>query len=207
MRGARVQITWTCRPRRGLQFTLAARPAAQHAGCSERVRLALRLLARQPGLCHAIGDAVLPALARRPDLVSRLISVHAAPGERGRLADAHERAAASGSFLDATRGGCGGLIDDYLTYAAGWDFPLDEVHHEVHLWHGAGDSLVPVEHALQLAASLPRCEVHIDPDEGHHSFRSSLAEILAALVSYRPRATPGSPTRSLGRASRQPVNQ
>jgi pimeloyl-ACP methyl ester carboxylesterase len=173
-------------------------------GVQWRVRLALGLLAQHPGLCRAIGDAVLPAVAQHPELVNRVISAHAAPAERHRLADGHERAAASDSFLDATRAGVGGLVDDYLTYAAGWDFPLAEVYNEVHLWHGAGDPLVPVEHALQLAAALPRCQVFIDPDEGHHFFRSSLAEILAALVSYRPRqgAAP-----LAARPSRQPVNQ
>jgi pimeloyl-ACP methyl ester carboxylesterase len=156
-------------------------------GVQRRVRFALGLLAQRPGLCRAIGDTVLPAVAQRPELVNRVISAHAAPAERARLADGSERTAASDSFLDATRSGVGGLVDDYLTYAGGWDFPLAEVYNEVHLWHGAGDPLVPVEHALQLAAVLPRCQVFIDPDEGHHFFRSSLAEILAALVSYRPR--------------------
>lgn len=174
-------------------------------GVQRRVRLALRLLVQHPGLCRAIGDAVLPAVAQRPELVNRVICAHAAPAERQRLAtDGRERVAASDSFLDATRAGVGGLVDDYLTYAAGWDFPLAEVYNEVHLWHGASDPLVPVEHALQLAASLPRCQVFIDPDEGHHFFRSSLMEILAALVGYRPRQS-GAP--SADRPSRQPVNQ
>jgi pimeloyl-ACP methyl ester carboxylesterase len=155
-------------------------------GAQRRVRLALALLARQPCLCRAVGDAVLPVVARHPGLVNRVIRAHAAPAERERLASRSERAAAAGSFLDATRAGVGGLVDDYLTYAAGWDFPLADVCNEVHLWHGARDPLVPVEHALQLAASLPQCRVFIDPDEGHHFFRSSLAEILAALVGNGP---------------------
>jgi pimeloyl-ACP methyl ester carboxylesterase len=151
---------------------------------SRRVRVALGLLSSRPGLCRMVGDTVLPALARHPGLVNRVISAHAAPAERERLAQKHERAAASGSFLDATSDGVGGLIQDYLTYAAGWGFPLAEVYNEVHLWHGAGDPLVPVEHALALAASLPRCQVFIDPDEGHHFFRAGLAEILASLLGY-----------------------
>ncbi|MDQ6776703.1 MAG: hypothetical protein M3071_10935 [Actinomycetota bacterium] len=53
---------------------------------------------------------------------------------------------------------------------------------EVHLWHGLEDPLVPVEHALQLAISLPRCRVFLDPDQGHHFFRRRLAKILAVLV-------------------------
>jgi pimeloyl-ACP methyl ester carboxylesterase len=166
-------------------------------GIQRRVRLALALLARQPGVCRAVGDAVLPAVARHPGLVNHVICAHAAPAERERLAGSHERTAAADSFLDATRAGVGGLVDDYLTYAAGWEFPLAEVYNEVHLWHGAGDPLVPVEHALQLAASLPRCQVFIDPEEGHHFFRSSLAEILATLVGYRSRQGAGAASRQL----------
>ena len=52
----------------------------------------------------------------------------------------------------------------------------------MHLWHGLEDPLVPIEHALQLAATLPGCRVFLDPDEGHHFFRRRLAEILAVLV-------------------------
>lgn len=159
---------------------------APHAttGVRRRVRLGLGLLSERPGLCRAVGDSVLPVLARHPGLVNRVISAHAAPAERERLAQKSERVAASSSFLDATSAGIGGLIEDYLTYAAGWGFALCEVYNEVHLWHGADDPLVPVEHALQLAAALPRCQVFIDPDEGHHFFRSGLAEILAALLGY-----------------------
>jgi pimeloyl-ACP methyl ester carboxylesterase len=150
-----------------------------------------------------VGDAVLPAVARHPGLVNRVICAHAAPAERERLAGRHERAAAAHSFLDATRAGVGGLVDDYLTYAGGWEFPLAEVYNEVHLWHGASDPLVPVEHALQLAASLPRCQVFIDPEEGHHFFRSSLAEILTTLVSSGE--PPGRRSATRASASRRPA--
>lgn len=58
----------------------------------------------------------------------------------------------------------------------------EEVQPEVHLWHGAGDPLVPAEHALQLAATLPNCRVFVDPEEGHHFFRANLEQILGSLV-------------------------
>jgi hypothetical protein len=44
------------------------------------------------------------------------------------------------------------------------------------------DPLVPIEHALQLAAALPNCHVFFDADEGHHFFRRRLREILTVLV-------------------------
>jgi pimeloyl-ACP methyl ester carboxylesterase len=63
---------------------------------------------------------------------------------------------------------------------------------------GAADPLVPVEHALQLAAALPNCRVFVDPDEGHHFFRSSLEQILAALVDHEPTGVPAALRRPAG---------
>jgi pimeloyl-ACP methyl ester carboxylesterase len=151
-------------------------------GMQRRIRLALALLARAPGLCAALGDAAVPAIRRHPELLSRVIAAHAAPSERANLQRADERLAASTSFLDAAAGGVRGMIDDYLACAREWGFPAHGVQAEVHLWHGLEDLVVPIEHALQLAVALPRCRVFFDPDEGHHFFRRRLAKILAVLI-------------------------
>jgi pimeloyl-ACP methyl ester carboxylesterase len=154
----------------------------QTPGMSRRIRMALALLARAPGSCSALGDAALPVIARHPRLLSQVIAAHAAPGERARLADPAERAAASSSFLAAAEGGVRGMIQDYLTYARAWGFDVTEVTAGVQLWHGVCDPLVPVEHALQLAVALPDCRVFLDADEGHHFFRRRLRSILVALL-------------------------
>lgn len=151
-------------------------------GLPRRVGLPLAALAAAPELARRLGNAVLPLLSEHPGLITGVIAAHAAPGERARLASSPDRSAASTSFLDATCGGVGGLIDDFLTYAHGWGFDPTCVDSEVQLWHGACDPLVPVEHALQLAAALPNCRVFIDPDEGHHFFRASLGQILGVLA-------------------------
>jgi pimeloyl-ACP methyl ester carboxylesterase len=160
-------------------------------GMQRRFRLALAALARAPGLCAAIGDAVLPVIHRHPELLSRVIAAHAAPGERDRLQQPDERSAASTSFLDAASGGVRGMVEDYLTYSRDWGFSAADVEGEVHLWHGLCDPLVPIEHALQLAIALPRCRVFFDPDEGHHFFRRRLVEILAVLVGRQADAGDG----------------
>jgi pimeloyl-ACP methyl ester carboxylesterase len=151
-------------------------------GMNQRIRLALAALARAPQLCERLGDAVLPVITQHPVLLSHVIAAHAAPQERERLARPSERSAASHSFLDAACGGVGGMIEDYLVYSGEWGFSPAEVPSEVHLWHGGRDPLVPVEHALQLASTLPRCRIFFDPDEGHHFFRSNLPRILAVLA-------------------------
>jgi pimeloyl-ACP methyl ester carboxylesterase len=160
-------------------------------GLRRRVQVPLSVLAGAPAAVSLIGDLVLPLLAAHPAIVTAAVALHAAPSERLRLRGGAEQAAVCRSFLDATAThGTGGLVEDFLTYVGGWGFDPADVQHEVHLWHGAKDPLVPVEHALQLAATLPRCTVSVDPDEGHHFFRSALPQILSALVAPQPPVRP-----------------
>jgi pimeloyl-ACP methyl ester carboxylesterase len=147
-----------------------------------RIRVALTALAALPRTARHLGDAALPVLHRYPGILHGVISAHAAPAERERLAEAGEREAAGSSFLSATAYGVGGMIEDYLTYSRGWGFRPEEVESEVQVWHGGLDPLVPVEHALQLAVSLPACRIFVDPDEGHHFFRRRLEEIMTVLL-------------------------
>lgn len=157
-------------------------PPHRTPGMPWRIRLGLTLLARHPELCARVGDRVLPLIRRHPGLLTRVIAAHAAPEERALLHTPCERHSASTSFLDACADGARGLIEDYLTYSRAWGFAPSEVPGEVHLWHGLRDPLVPVEHALQLAITLPRCRMFFDPDEGHHFFRRRLETVLAVLV-------------------------
>jgi pimeloyl-ACP methyl ester carboxylesterase len=161
-------------------------PPHRTPGMQRRIRVALSILAAAPELCAGAGDLTLPVLRRHPGLLSGVIAAHAAPAERHRVREPHERAAASASFLAAAEGGVRGMIADYLAYARPWGFDVQDVGASVQLWHGLDDPLVPVEHALQLAIALPRCWVFLDPDEGHHFFRSRLPTILARLVAPDP---------------------
>ncbi|HEY6524957.1 MAG TPA: alpha/beta hydrolase [Solirubrobacteraceae bacterium] len=151
-------------------------------GMPLRIRLALAALAAMPRTARRLGDTVLPLLHRHPAVLHRVIAAHAAPTERARLAEAGEREAAGTSFLNATAYGVGGMIEDYLTYSRGWGFRPEDVEPEVQVWHGGRDPLVPIEHALQLAVSLPACRIFVDPDEGHHFFRRRLEEIMTVLL-------------------------
>ena len=135
-----------------------------------------------PRTARRLGDALLPLLHRHPGLLHRVIAAHAAPTERARLAEAQGGRAAGASFLSATAYGVGGMIEDYLTYSRGWGFRPQHVATEVQVWHGGQDPVVPIEHALQLAVSLPACRVFVDPDEGHHFFRRRLEEIMTVLL-------------------------
>jgi pimeloyl-ACP methyl ester carboxylesterase len=81
---------------------------AQTPGLARRIRVGLNVLARAPGACGTVGNAALPVIRRRPELLTRVIAAHAARSERATLAQAGERRAASESFLDAAAGGVRG---------------------------------------------------------------------------------------------------
>jgi pimeloyl-ACP methyl ester carboxylesterase len=151
-------------------------------GMPPRVRFALKMVAAAPALCAVAGDLALPLVRSNPKLLHAVIRAHAAPTERGRLRESGERQAATASFLDATAYGVRGMIDDYCCYSRDWGFRMATVSPTVHVWHGTQDPLVPLDHALALAISLPRCRMFLHPDEGHHFFRRRLEEILAALL-------------------------
>jgi pimeloyl-ACP methyl ester carboxylesterase len=159
-------------------------------GLARRIRWALQLVARRPGLVEQIGDSLVGVVERNPRLLTRAMAAHAAPSERVRLAGAGEQAATISAFLDAACDGVGGMLADYGVYSSEWGFSADEVYNEVHLWHGLADPLVPVDHALQLAVAIPHCRLFFDLDEGHHFFRSSLERILGMLVGHTS-ASPG----------------
>jgi pimeloyl-ACP methyl ester carboxylesterase len=125
---------------------------------------------------------VLPLIRRNPCLVRGAIAFGASRADRATIDDPAERRAAIDSFMHATTWGVRGMVDDYLVYSQPWGFSPGAIETEVHVWHGMADTLVPIEHALQLAASLPRCRAFFDPDEGHHFFRRRLRAILAALL-------------------------
>lgn len=106
----------------------------------------------------------------------------AASAHRHVLAPSEARELALSRFRAAARRGVGGMIDDYLLCAAPWDFDPGGERALVQLWHGMRDVLVPVDQAIQLAASLPNVQTRLDPDEGHFFYRRRLREILGDVV-------------------------
>jgi pimeloyl-ACP methyl ester carboxylesterase len=137
---------------------------APHAvpGVPARVRLPLRGLAAAPAPCTRAFDATL-RVARR-------------------WAPRTPVGTPTGALLAATRDGSGGLVADYLLSCRPWGFALEDVSVPVHVWHGARDRIVPVEHAWQIAASLPTCRTAVALGEGHFFFRRRIAEIVGAAV-------------------------
>jgi pimeloyl-ACP methyl ester carboxylesterase len=157
-------------------------PPHEVAGLPVHVRAGLATVARLPRPCTAALDVGLAAVRRHPWLALRVMTAGAPATDRRLLADREASASAIGGLLAATTGGVGGAVDDYLVCCAPWGFAPEDVTVPVDLWHGMQDRLVPVEHAWQLAAALPRCRPAFDPDEGHFFFRRRAGEIVERLL-------------------------
>jgi pimeloyl-ACP methyl ester carboxylesterase len=154
------------------------------------IRLPLRALAGRPDAAARLGDGVVALIRRHPWLLARAMTVGAPSCDRAMLAGREARAAASAQFLEAAAGDVRGMVEDYALSARPWGFALSQVRAEVHVFHGVRDALVPVDHALALAANLPRCRAWMDPDEGHFLFRRRLAEVLGAVTGLRQPSLP-----------------
>jgi pimeloyl-ACP methyl ester carboxylesterase len=76
------------------------------------------------------------------------------------------------------------MLEDYEVCRRPWGFDPGEVNVPVVLWHGLRDHLVPVRHALRLAAALPACATHLEPRAGHFFFGQRVAEIIGSVLGY-----------------------
>jgi pimeloyl-ACP methyl ester carboxylesterase len=146
------------------------------------IRLALRALAARPAAAARLGEGAVALVRRHPGLLVRAMTAGAPACDRSRLAGDEARAAAAARFLAAAGGGVRGMVEDYVISTRPWGFALADVDVDVHVFHGTRDALVPVDHALALASSLPRCRAWLDPDEGHFLFRRRLETVLGVLV-------------------------
>jgi pimeloyl-ACP methyl ester carboxylesterase len=77
------------------------------------------------------------------------------------------------------------MVEDYEVCRRPWGFEPSEVTVPVVLWHGLSDRLVPVRHALRLAAALPACATCLEPRAGHFFFSRRVGEIIGSVLGTR----------------------
>jgi pimeloyl-ACP methyl ester carboxylesterase len=74
------------------------------------------------------------------------------------------------------------MLEDYEVCRRPWGFEPGDVSVPVMVWHGLRDRLVPVRHALRLAAALPSCDTRLEPRVGHFFYGRRVAAILASVL-------------------------
>ncbi|MGZ4270327.1 MAG: alpha/beta fold hydrolase [Solirubrobacteraceae bacterium] len=159
------------------------RPGARE-GLEATDRWLTETSARRPHLA-ALVLRLLGAIARHaPRLLLRAM--------QGDVGDADRRAiGAFGpalilTFRDALRQGPAGVVDDYRRENDRWGFALADVKAPVDIWQGDDDRLIPMHHAEDLAARLPRGSLHRVHGEGHLSLAGRFDAVLDALLAHTP---------------------
>ena len=93
--------------------------------------------------------------------------------------------------LEAFRQGSRGAAYDAKLFAHPWGFRLEDIHFQVHLWHGERDCHVPLRMGKSVAESLPNCKAIWIPGMDHLDvIFGKLEEVLLTMRSggYSPKA-------------------
>ena len=84
---------------------------------------------------------------------------------------------------EAFRLGIGGINHEAALYTRSWQFRLQDIPGEVHLWHGELDLSVPISVGRYVADAIPNCHATFLKDEAHISLpHNHIREILSILI-------------------------
>lgn len=158
---------------------------AEMAGYRSGVGLAnktMTLLApRAPRLARLlVGLSAKQAQARPAWFGNSVNRDFSAPADQ-RILDEGLRARLPELFLESTRSGPAGIVEDYAVWARPSGFDLSRVSAPVQLWHGAEDRTVPSSHARWIASRVSSAELTIWPGVGHLHDSERWAEVFATL--------------------------
>jgi pimeloyl-ACP methyl ester carboxylesterase len=122
---------------------------------------------------------------RRPDRFFERMAADLPPADRALLSRLEHRDRLRSTALEATRAGLRGAVHEYALHARPWGLRLEDVTHEIHLWHGELDANTPASTVRHLAATLPRYRATFHDDEGHVSVMLRHMEEIIAITGDR----------------------
>lgn len=137
-----------------------------------------------PQLLHPFCALITRALGDTPHGFH--LGGEASPLDRETLERAEINQILGDSFCEAVREGARGAAWDLALLGRRWDFRLQDISTEVHLWHGEMDDTVPAAMGRYQAAAIPRCQARFYPRDGHFSLPvNRMEEILGTLLRRR----------------------
>lgn len=144
----------------------------------------LVLRASRPGLLRTLFYVARPfASMKMPIRIRPLLLKVLQPCDANVLRDSRSFEACFESARQAWRSSAAGVMADAEIYAEPWGFPLEEVGVPVQLWHGKKDRTFSFHLAEEIAARLPKCELHVVEGVGHYSLPiRHIHEILTDLI-------------------------
>jgi pimeloyl-ACP methyl ester carboxylesterase len=76
-----------------------------------------------------------------------------------------------------------GIAHDNIATGRPWDIDPSTIHQPTHLWYGADDHLLPIEHARWWQAQIPHAQLTVRPGTGHGgAFIVHSADMLRTLA-------------------------
>jgi pimeloyl-ACP methyl ester carboxylesterase len=144
----------------------------------------LALRESRPALLRTLFHVARPfASMKLPIRVRPLLLKVLQPCDANVLRDSRSFEACFESARQAWRSSAAGVMADAEIYAEPWGFRLEEVRVPVQLWHGKKDRTFSFQLAEEIAARLPKCELHLVEGVGHYSLPiRHIHEILADLI-------------------------
>lgn len=143
---------------------------------------AMTLLApRVPSLARfLVGLSIKQAWAKPERFGKSVDRDFSAPADQ-RILDSELRAQLPELFLESTRGGPAGIVEDFAVWTRPSGVDLGRVSTPVQLWHGEEDRTIPSSHARWIASRVSSAELTIWPGIGHLHDLERWAEVYAAL--------------------------
>lgn len=132
-------------------------------------RLALALATRCPPVARWVVRLAAYWVRRHPAHCLAAMAAGVDPVDRQVLADPDHHRLLAESTAEAVRQGGDGVAWEITLMTRPWDFDLGAITQPVRIWQGLADRIVPPAMARYLAATLPDCECHMIPGEGHLS--------------------------------------
>ena len=156
------------------------------SGLNPAYRWMLAAYRRRPSALKWLFRLARPlAMIHPPDWMRNRILRNLPEAEAETLSDPQLFETCFRNYRESWSGGAEGLFRDAEIYATPWDFPLEEIHAPVRLWHGLQDCNFAWQMAEEIAGRLPNCHPRFVEGEAHYSLairrrREILADLLAA---------------------------
>ncbi len=153
-------------------------------GWSRSRRIQAYLERNSPFWVTKMGMSIVARIMRKnPDKALSKMFEDLPPSDRAAFDNPRVKQQYIDTIREAFRGGPDGVTLDIILTMKPWEFKLEDISIEVHLWHGDSDKVVPPAMGHYLADTIPNCRAKFIPEEGHFSLLPNhVQEILEALV-------------------------
>jgi pimeloyl-ACP methyl ester carboxylesterase len=145
-------------------------------------RQMLSLAVKHPAIARQIMGISGWLAKRSPKSAMKSFAKQLDPSDRAVLATLGEPHEVMALFISAFQNGAHGVVADYAAVAHPWGCDLSAADLPVTVWHGTEDQMVPLHHAEQLAARLPKATLRTWEGEGHLGTITHVADILDSLA-------------------------